>query len=73
MIEIETRLKAWGNSIGIIIPREKLNEAGLNVDDEVEIIVKKKRSYVRESFGTYKFKTSTVELMKEIDADLEPK
>ncbi len=41
MVEVE--LKEWGNSIGIILPMEKLKEMGLQKGDKVEIeIVKKK-------------------------------
>jgi antitoxin component of MazEF toxin-antitoxin module len=73
MIEIDTKLKAWGNSIGIIIPKYKLKNENLDVDDEVEVILKKKRNVVKETFGTYKFSKSTDKLMKEINEALDPK
>ena len=42
MVEVE--LKEWGNSIGVIVPAEKLKELGLHSGDKVEIdIVGKKR------------------------------
>lgn len=42
MVDVE--LKEWGNSIGIILPSEKLKEFGLRKGDRIEIdIVMKKR------------------------------
>ena len=43
MIEVE--LKEWGNSMGVILPRENLRELGLRKGDriEIEIIMKKIR------------------------------
>lgn len=42
MVEVE--LKEWGNSVGVIVPSEKLKELGLHKGDKIEIdIVKKKK------------------------------
>ena len=42
MIEVE--LKVWGNSLGIIVPVEKLKELNLQKGDTIKIdIVQKKR------------------------------
>jgi len=50
MVEVE--LKEWGNSVGIIVPTEKLKELGLRKGDRIEIdIVQKKRT---EGFGICK-------------------
>ncbi len=42
MVEVE--VKAWGNSFGVILPKEKLKKFGLKKGDkiEIEIIMKKK-------------------------------
>jgi len=42
MVEVE--LKEWGNSVGVILPRDRLNSLGLKKGDkvEIEILVKKK-------------------------------
>ena len=42
MFKSETKLRAWGNSIGVILSKEALKEEGLSVNDEVEIVLKKK-------------------------------
>jgi len=42
MVEVE--LKEWGNSIGVILPAEKLKELGLKKGDKIEVdIMPKKR------------------------------
>jgi len=75
MVKTETRLKAWGNSIGVILPKEELQSEDLSVDDEVEVIVRRKINPLREIFGKLKnFKASsdksTDELLKEVDEEL---
>ena len=74
-METETKLRAWGNSIGVILPKEKLKENNLKEGDVVEITLHKK-SIFREMFGALKNFTptstkSTDELLKEIDEELE--
>ncbi len=50
MVEVE--LKEWGNSLGVIVPVEKLKELGLHKGDRIEIdIVQKKK---KEGFGICK-------------------
>ena len=76
-IQSETRLKAWGNSIGVVIPKEMLQHENLSVNDEVEIIIKKKANPLREAFGRLKgvkarLNKTTDELLKEIDEELDP-
>ena len=41
---IDLELKEWGNSIGVILPREKLRKLGLRKGDriEIEIIIKQR-------------------------------
>ena len=79
MVEIqsEARLKAWGNSIGVVIPKEMLQHENLSVNDEVKIIIKKKANPLREAFGRLKgvkarLNKTTDELLKEIDEELDP-
>jgi len=75
MFKSDTKLKAWGNSVGVILPKEALKEEGLSINDEVEIILKKKSSPLKDAFGRLKeFKAksskSTEEILKEVDEDL---
>ena len=41
MVEVE--LKEWGNSVGVILPREKLKELGLRKGDVIEVDIVLKR------------------------------
>lgn len=75
MFKSDTKLKAWGNSVGVILPKEALKEEGLAVNDEVEVILRKKSSPLRDVFGKLKdFKAKsdkpTEQLLKEIDEEL---
>ena len=76
MIKAHAKLKAWGNSVGLIIPKETLAREKLNVDDDVIITVRKEHPTVEDAFGMLKnFKImshkSTDELLKEIDEELD--
>jgi len=72
MIEYETRLKKWGNSIGLIVPKEALKKDSLRPNQKVRaIITPVKTLRVRDLFGKGRLKTPTKQLMKQIDRDLE--
>ncbi|MBI2672085.1 hypothetical protein HYX16_04075 [Candidatus Woesearchaeota archaeon] len=68
MIEVKTRLKRWGNSLGLVIPKSK-NEK-MREGEEVIAIVIKKQNVLKETFGTFKFKKTVQQMMKEIDKEL---
>jgi antitoxin component of MazEF toxin-antitoxin module len=69
MIEVETKLKRWGRSFGIIIPMEKVKEANLAENETLDVVVTKKKNPLQETFGKLKFKKSTKELLKESDRE----
>lgn len=72
MIEYEVQLKKWGNSVGLIVPKEALEKESLKPKQMVRAIIKPIESVkVRDIFGKGKLKTPTKQLMKQIDADLE--
>jgi len=71
MIELETRLRRWGNSFGIVIPISKIEKAGMKEGDEVKtLIMEEKKVNLRKLFGTFKFKKPTQQMMREIDKEL---
>lgn len=69
MIEVTTRTKEWGNSVGIILPRS----LGFEPDQEVHIHVEIPENFtsVADIFGKIKLKRDTKSLMKEIDYELD--
>ncbi len=69
MIEIESKLKRWGRSFGIVIPMEKIKKESLSEKDELKILITKKKNPLRETFGTFKFKRPIEEILKEGDKE----
>ena len=72
---IKTQLKKWGNSFGIIIPKEIVYMNNLKENQEIEIMLigdSKKR--FDELFGSLKgkFKKPTDKMMREMDKELYP-
>ena len=39
MISYETRLKSWGNSIGIVVPKGKLRESEISENAKVKVTI----------------------------------
>ena len=75
MIEIETKLKGWGNSIGLVIPKDMITKNDLKLRQRVKVIIKPvKVLKVRDLFGKFKnIKKPTDQIMREIDKDLDSK
>ena len=74
MIERETKLRAWGNSIGVVIPKEDVIKENLHVDQTVKVLITPVKTIkVKDIFGQLKFKKSTEEIMKEVDKELDSK
>lgn len=48
----EVELKEWGNSIGVILPAEKLKELGVRKGDKVDIDLVRKKAV--DGFGICK-------------------
>ena len=69
MIEAESELKIWGNSFGIIVPKEIVKEEKLNEGDKIFLLITKKTDALRKTFGTAKFKRSTAEILREGDKE----
>ena len=43
--QTKTRLKEWGNSLGIIIPKEIIDHDGLNKGDTIKVDIIKRNSH----------------------------
>jgi len=76
VLKSRAKLRAWGNSIGIILPKGELSREHLHIDDEVEVFVRKKANPLKDTFGKLKeFRArsgkSTDETLREIDKELE--
>ena len=72
MMELKAKTKKWGNSIGILIPKEAIRKENIKTDQEVTVLISAKPiTKAKDIWGTMKFKKSTEELMREVDKDLE--
>lgn len=69
MIEVESKLRKWGRSFGIVIPMEKIREENLHENEELEILIRKKRNLLKETFGKVKLKRTTQEILNESDRE----
>lgn len=70
MIEIKVKTKKWGNSIGILIPKDVIRKEKIQPDQEVTVLISAKPvTKGKDIWGTMKFKESTEELMREIDKE----
>ena len=74
MIALKT--KQWGNSIGIIIPKEVAMEKGIKAEEDVLVEIEKKspqKTVLQELFGALPFKKSTEQLIRESRRELDSK
>ncbi len=54
MITRKSKLKRWGNSFGVLIPKEMVEKEGLKEGEEVQVSVTK-TSDIKHIFGRYPF------------------
>lgn len=69
MIEVEAKVRKWGRSFGVVIPKEKIREEGIRENDKIVLMIGKRKNVLREVFGTFKFKKSTEEMLRESDRE----
>jgi len=70
MIEVEGKIRKWGRSLGVVIPKDMAKSEGLKENESIKMIIAKRENVLRETFGSIKFKKSTEEMLKESDKDL---
>ena len=70
MIEIKTRLRRWGNSLGVIVPQKVIESEKVKEGDEITLLVSNKKPNLRKLYGKHKFKKPVEQIMKEMDKDL---
>ncbi len=61
---VEVKIKKWGNSMGVILPKELVREKKLKENQKILIQVVEKAD-LSDIFGTLKFKKSAQELKDE--------
>ncbi|MBI2148898.1 AbrB/MazE/SpoVT family DNA-binding domain-containing protein [Candidatus Woesearchaeota archaeon] len=58
---IQVKAKQWGNSIGIVIPKEVVDSLKIKPEEEILIQVEKKENPLKELFGSGKHNPITRE------------
>lgn len=61
------KILKWGNSLGIRLNKTDVDREGIDVNDEVEIEVKKKVTTVKDVFGSLPKRNDTDKILREID------
>ena len=69
MITIESQLRTWGRSLGLVIPKDAAIKEHLKDVDKIELIIIRRTSALKETFGKFKFKRTTDEILKESDEE----
>lgn len=70
---VMVKAKSWGNSLGVIIPKDVVNDLKIKEGEELVMNIEKKQNVLKELFGTLKFSKTTKEILKEARKDLEGK
>ena len=67
MLEVEAKVRKWGRSFGVVIPKDKIKEEGIKENETIRLLIGKKTNVLKETFGTLKFKRTTQEILDESD------
>jgi len=62
--QTKTRIREWGNSLGVVIPKEIITEEGLKSNDQIIISITKKRN-LDGFFGKLKSEIDSQEMKNE--------
>jgi len=63
---IISKARKWGNSLGIILPKNIVKELKIKENQELVIDVKPKENPLKELFGSVKLSKPTEQLLKEV-------
>lgn len=66
MIEVEAITRKWGNSLGITLPKEAVEQGKLKPDMPIHVFIQEKKLDMSKIFGSYKFKKPTQQILDEI-------
>lgn len=70
MVVLKTEVKKWGNSLGIVLPKEVVEKEHIKENQKINIIIFKENNVLKETFGTFKFKKSAQQMKDEIRKEL---
>jgi len=68
MVETEVKTRKWGSSIGVVLPKEVVDEVGIKPDETIRIDIRKPVK-VKDVFGMFpNWKRNTQEIKDELRA-----
>jgi len=73
MVIIETKVKKWGNSFGVIIPSETVAAKNIRENQHISVLIlEDSKKVLKETFGSLKgkLKKTSQEMKDEIRRDL---
>ena|SRR3989338_1640113 len=75
MESVVAKARKWGNSVGVILPKEVVEKTGIKPGSDVELLVSaRQKNVLKELFGSMKGKAKDkrpiAEFMKEMDREL---
>jgi len=71
MLKFKAIPRKWGNSIGITLPSEIVEEGNIKAEKEIEILVLEKKVDLNKIFGSLKLEESTQKIKDEMRASWE--
>ncbi len=63
--------KQWGNSVGVIIPKEVVDTLHIKPGEELIMNIEKKQNVLKELFGALPFKEPTEKILRETRKEME--
>ena len=69
MMEVEAKVRKWGRSFGVVIPKEKIKAEGIKENETIKLLITKRTNVLKETFGTLKLKRTTQEILDESDRE----
>lgn len=69
MLEMDSKVRKWGRSFGVVIPMEKIKEGNLHENEVIKMFIRRKKNPLKETFGTVKLKRTTEDILKESDRE----
>ena len=65
-MEIESKIRKWGNSYGVMLPKQFLESEHLQEEEIVKVNIVSKKADIGKLQGLWKFKRPIKEIMKGI-------
>ena len=54
MLEFETKIKKWGNSFGLVVPKKEIEEDNIKENEVLHVIAIRKNKGIKRTFGILK-------------------